>query len=384
MLPLYFTLAASGILLGVENLAARYRPKNVGVASLLGFVGTLMLGVGFAPLPLLLHTALLGVLGGVWQWWGGFWKALYSVLSAIPRPVRWRGGLPANLYLGLSVVLTLAAYAAFIPAYFSHQDEVAGLREQYPFESMDERVPRPPNPPAGPVAYDAAAAGKLEAEIDRYTTSPFTRNRHLADLHEQNVQLFVQSQGFGVGRLQMMIGSPHRFDDGGRDEPAPLQPEHPSYAPGGTTTAGTADLGPLNALHTDGVFDFVHPAGFGYVKDRQHVAGFQSHRFSQVPRTKEWEVARLELVSLLRHSEPAVYLSERLPQMDALRGVPTRQLDAFEADGLAALRNGEELHVKGERMLGAVRGVKQCLACHGGERGQLLGAFTYTIRPAKK
>lgn len=92
----------------------------------------------------------------------------------------------------------------------------------------------------------------------------------------------------------------------------------------------------------------------------------------------------MELVSLLQHTEPAVYVSDRLPQMDALKGVPTRELDEFETVGLAELRQGSELSVKGDRMLGAVRSVKQCITCHGGERGQLLGAFSYTIRPAKK
>jgi len=49
------------------------------------------------------------------------------------------------------------------------------------------------------------------------------------------------------------------------------------------------------------------------------VAGFQSHRFRKIPEAKEVEVARLELVSLLMHKEPSVYLSDRLPQMDALK-----------------------------------------------------------------
>jgi len=182
----------------------------------------------------------------------------------------------------------------------------------------------------------------------------------------------------------MMADSEFRYDEVKFGQPAPPQPSGPTYAVSGGTSTRTADLGALGDLHASGVLDFVHPAGFGYVKDRQHVAGFRSHRFSQVPWTREWEVTRLELVSLLRHSEPAVYMSERLPQMDALAGVPLRPLDEPEAEGLTALREGQELWVKGDRMLGAVRSVKQCVACHGGERGRLLGAFSYTIRPARK
>jgi len=51
---------------------------------------------------------------------------------------------------------------------------------------------------------------------------------------------------------------------------------------------------------------------------------------------------------------------------------------------LATLRKGEDLYVREDRMLGSIRSTKQCIACHGGERGVLLGAFSYTLRPASK
>ena len=34
---------------------------------------------------------------------------------------------------------------------------------------------------------------------------------------------------------------------------------------------------------------------------------------------------------------------------------------------------------EGVRMLGAIRSVEQCMKCHGGERGDLLGAFSYSL-----
>jgi hypothetical protein len=82
-----------------------------------------------------------------------------------------------------------------------------------------------------------------------------------------------------------------------------------------------------------------------------------------------------------------VYVSENLPRMEELRGAPTRPLDGFEASALEKLRRGEALLVAdapgGVRMLGALRSVKQCVDCHGGERGDLLGAFSYTLRRAE-
>ena len=38
----------------------------------------------------------------------------------------------------------------------------------------------------------------------------------------------------------------------------------------------------------------------------------------------------------------------------------------------------------GLRILGAIRAAKQCVDCHGGERGALLGAFSYTLTQRPK
>jgi len=89
-------------------------------------------------------------------------------------------------------------------------------------------------------------------------------------------------------------------------------------------------------------------------------------------------------VGLLLHAEPVVYVSEHLPRMDEQREAPTRPLDRFEASALEGLRRGEDILVQETagnlRMLGAIRNAKQCIECHGGERGDLLGAFSYSLR----
>jgi hypothetical protein len=94
-------------------------------------------------------------------------------------------------------------------------------------------------------------------------------------------------------------------------------------------------------------------------------------------------VRTLDLVGLLLHDEPRVYISEELPRMDKLRGAPTRPLDAFERQALRTIEDGDDLVAVRDgpvvRMLGAIRSTKQCLTCHGGERGDLLGAFSYTL-----
>ena len=72
--------------------------------------------------------------------------------------------------------------------------------------------------------------------------------------------------------------------------------------------------------------------------------------------------------------------------MEQIRQGKTRTLDGFEEAALPTLREGEDLFIasKGEtvRMLGALRATKTCQQCHDAEVGDLLGAFSYTLRRA--
>ncbi len=177
------------------------------------------------------------------------------------------------------------------------------------------------------------------------------------------------------------------LEDGLRDEqPVP----QPLVVGGKLRSVDTPDsvvapeLSTLDRMNQNGVVDFVHSAGCGYVKDRRHVAGFQAHQFSKVPEADgKLRVASVELIGWLRGS-PAVYVSDNLPAMKELRNAPTRPLDEFEAEGLTKLRQGEDLFIKSEnggvRLLGSIRATKQCVDCHGGQRGDLLGAFSYQLR----
>ena len=76
-----------------------------------------------------------------------------------------------------------------------------------------------------------------------------------------------------------------------------------------------------------------------------------------------------------------VDLTEKLPSMAEARTAPVRPLDGFEQRSLARLVEGDDVVVHEStgrlRLLGAIRAVQQCLACHEGPRGALLGAFSY-------
>ena len=76
------------------------------------------------------------------------------------------------------------------------------------------------------------------------------------------------------------------------------------------------------------------------------------------------------------------------PSMEQIRQDKVRSLDFFEEAALPSLLAGEDLYIvsKGDtlRMLGALRATKTCQKCHDAEIGDLLGAFSYTLRPAPK
>src|SRR5262249_35031386 len=121
-------------------------------------------------------------------------------------------------------------------------------------------------------------------------------------------------------------------------------------------------------------------------------AGFKSHGFRSAPdpgwrgESRRWRVQHIQLVGILAHERPVVYLTDKLPSMEQIRQGKTRTPDFFEEAALPALREGEDLFIasKGEtvRVLGALRATKTCQQCHDAEVGDLLGAFSYTLRRA--
>jgi hypothetical protein len=307
-----------------------------------------------------------------------------AVLVFFPRGLRkWLGAV-------VPLVVTIALYAMWHQhAEESYQDYLH-LLELYPYESVEGRV-RIPNIGLGPHAESDAAViglGDLEYYTDQANSwDGNERTYHLRLLHESTVDSFLKSPAFGVRRRPTAPEAV--FLAGVRNNKPIPQPVARSTPPDPSGLAApwptvTKDEN-LRTLHFRSVADFSYPSGRGYAKDRSHVAGFRPHEFSQLPATDErWAVETVDLVSLLCHTEPVAYVSADLPRMEELRGASTRALDAFEASALTKLTAGDLL-VVGEgneqmRLLGAIRAVRQCVACHGCERGDLLGAFSYTLR----
>ncbi len=363
---LLFSLIVSVVLLLVANAAFRWCRAPVAVLLSVGLLSLLPCLAGVVVPAALLQLALLLAVMVVAYTCG--WQ---------PRRFAW-----------LSCAASVGVYAVI--GFFAWRD-VVRLREQFPYQSLEDRLPEPRVHASQPLP--AETAERLEVLEESLKDSNWAyrglmRRHQLERLHEHTLQVFATRPGFGVGRMLQM--SPRSLNGSFRD-PTPLQP--------GTRivfTWSSADLEgqapPLSRedfssswrMHLDGLMNFVRPEGFGYAKDRRHVAGFQSHGFSTAPVPEQpWSLQTVDLIGLLQHDEPAVYVTDHLPRMEELRDAPWRHADDFERMGLQALRDGADLFVRdgreGRRMLGALRNVSQCSTCHGGERGDLLGAFSYTL-----
>lgn len=291
----------------------------------------------------------------------------------------------------MSCAVTVVAYA--VVGWFAYQD-VARLRDRYPYVSMETRLPTPVRPALVLTAASEKHLDDLETRIEEDQGKGMTslRLRRLETLHENTVEIFVNRPGFGVTR---MITPEAVLRYGERPEeviPQPAAASALTWSSGELDVASPSrtppDLEGTWDLHRDSFVDFVNPKGFGFFKDRRHVAGFQPHRLSRAPAPDNaWVLQTLDLVGLARHEQGIAYVSANLPRMDELRDAPTRSLDDFEVVGLKALREGEDIFVvdraEGRRMLGALRSTRQCVSCHEGGRGQLLGAFSYTLTRPK-
>jgi hypothetical protein len=296
-------------------------------------------------------------------------------LASIPRR-----GPTVYRYTSFVVAIVLWGLAAGNTGWAERQYSM--WRDENPFESLEGRVPEP-KPMDGGAKFDDDRLKDLEDKLPERWVYPVNRTASLRTLHVHRVGLFLRAAGFGSARMMVVAPNPAHF----APEFVPSIPQADEYVPdlvslGDETPADRLSM--FGKMHTGAVLDFVNPDGWGYVKDRTQVAGFRSHRFGRSPEMIDrWAVTRVDLIGLLKHDKPAVYVSELLPRMDQLKDTATREVDSFEAEGLRAVRKGDDLFARGTdtaaRMVGAIRSVTQCVECHGGQRGDLLGAFSYRL-----
>jgi hypothetical protein len=342
-----------GLYLLALRAAARWKSPAL---AFLGMTFLAILGAGCLPIasPIPLQLLLLTIILAVNQKWR------LRRLSAC--------ALFASL-LPYAVVGTVA--------YLSMRQMLAA----YPMESIETRLPR------RQFERVALSSKELDELDETFAIGYWPRDSALKGLHEDTVALFVRRYGFGASR---MIG----FDMLLRERGAPRPPKLPQpglrIAPSAQAEDSMMALGkqsaPLRDMHVQWAVSLFAGRRFGYFVDRGHVSGFVPHGMrgdSLDPKPEEPHVRTVDLVGLVVHPEPVVYVSDELPDMEDLAKTPRRPLDGFETMGLAALRNGEPIIARktpsGVRVLGPIRALSSCTKCHDCERGQLLGAFSYVL-----
>lgn len=281
------------------------------------------------------------------------------------------------------------------------------LREQYAFNSLKSKVV-PSNEDVLIVRGGPAPESK-----ERFRT-PFylNRSRAIAYLHRSAVSHFLETPEFGVTRmlfpnlrnLENQDGSPIRLPTRQSPTYRPHLDSSPLARQFGQVATDLEVIEPLSNGHDHYASWFLDENRFGLIEDLDHVAGFQSHAVvdSEIDQrwnadeldapfhqaddgiTNQFSLVQLQLVGLLYHETPVVYVLETLPELLTADTAPTRQLDAFENRGLKALLEGRPVHVEQDevsiRMLGALRSSSECAQCHEGPADQLLGAFSYVLR----
>ena len=294
-------------------------------------------------------------------------------------------------------VTILMVFSAVIPYLFvvkgvrDEMRECELLREELPLQSIAGRLKYERQRNSTPPVAASQFSREVENQLDHVGYRGFqNRAAVLQVVHNRTLEGFLVAQGFGSMRMVAIRVRRDRVDvpDPGQIS---LQSASAFLPPDAVPPSSRPERKRLLALHWAGLEDFLDVGRIGYVQDRDHVAGFLSHRFERIPKpelesgTNQWDISRLDLISILKHDDPKAYVSEHLPRMDELLDAPVRDLNDFEATALARLRSQEDLVIDDRRdrirMVGSLRAGNDCLQCHQASRGELLGALSYELAP---
>ncbi len=180
-------------------------------------------------------------------------------------------------------------------------------------------------------------------------------------LHRNTVEVFIDRPSFGIRRMPLnvedLITIPKMLEKNSSPQignPVPPPLDKPVAKPK-ETHYGVSDL-----IGKDGMI-----------------------RIPTDDKKEVWKVCKVQLVGLVKHPDPVVYLADKVPNMKDAKDVPTRELDAFEKAALTAIKEGKEtlkVEKRGKemRVLGPIYAGQRCVTCHE-QKGQMLGAFSYQL-----
>jgi len=275
--------------------------------------------------------------------------------------------------------------------------------ERLKFQSLLHRLPRGRGiPPLK--GLDDTSQAHWQSLDTRITEIQAFRVQQLKAYHEKTFEFFVRSPGQGPLRGPLHHDKERKLAFFGDEVDLLNLPEFETINQRGRPATFPESAGvllnrispdeELYSRYTDSLKGFLNPLGFGLVRDREHVSGFESHRMQDIREEYTfqrlntddydlWLIEHVHLVGILQHERPVVYLTDKMPSMEQVRLGKTRPLDRFEEAALPSLVEGEDLFIARKddtlRMLGAIRATKVCLQCHDANAGEMLGAFTYTL-----
>ncbi len=262
------------------------------------------------------------------------------------------------------------------------------LQSEYPILSISERLKYEQDHASPHAAESLVLPAKIDSQLSKDEEFIDRMNEMrpwLTRLHDETFERFARSEGFGYVRMNPL----RRIERRSPLVSISLQEKHFVDQVGWYASEVEGDE-PIKHLHQTSRNDFLDPNGFGSVRSAtREVIGFVEHAFHYSPNAiaswPQYTITQLELISLQKYPEPRAYVLDHLPRMDQLSqpDVRTRPLDDFESSALLRLKTEEDLIIDNSsgvlRMVGSLRAARQCLECHHGPRGQLLGAFTYRI-----
>ena len=313
--------------------------------------------------------------------------------------------LTVKRVLAVSFSLTLVSFSIGVLISLPRYYEVELAKERFRPVDLSQRLSyeeqMSPSQPIKKATRPITQNSLLEATIADWTrSSDIFRGRvsELRSLHNGRVDSFARSPGFGVGRFfapnVKRIEYPETqdlpFTVVADDEFEEMIQSVREFR------FGLPKVDSYQKLHTGSVLAFANPAATGLITEPKVAAGFQPHAMKLPPQNlakdfltkQQLTLDSLQLISLHRFDSPRAYVLDHLPRMDQLIGedVPTRKLSHFERSAIETLRQTgtqdivTEVTDDGITMLGSVRAYESCLECHSVNKGDLLGAFSYTFR----
>lgn len=205
----------------------------------------------------------------------------------------------------------------------------------------------------------------------------------LPEIHERFVYEFTFQPGFGLERYHWQPGVWSELV-----VQTTVKPSAPS--------SSERKYPPLSSLKLDGRSDAKRRIERPTYEEEAETLTFPSEKLQDVVE-RIWHLKEMHLIGIAMHKMPVVYLGAgsenhaakldrdaKGPSKPRLRGkVPTRLPNSFESAALADLRKGTELVAKTTAaemwLVGAIRARADCVKCHDGGEGALLGAFTYRL-----